>query len=694
MNKTNYGEKKVKYGDHEVFLERGLIARQADAAVLATIGETSVLATVVYAKESNPEVDFFPLTVNYQEKSYASGQIPGGFFKREGRASESEVLTSRLIDRPIRPLFPDSFKNETQIILQLISVDPNYNPDIISIIAASAALSVSGAPFQGPISAARVGYIDNEYVLNPSVSQLKDSKLDLVVAGTKDAVLMVESEASGLSEEVMLGAVEFGHKHASVIIDAIDEFKQESGNPEFQLPEVNKELSESYSQIAEKFRSDLEKAYLVTDKIERKAAITAIKKSLVDDHLTEEMSKVALLSAFSCLEKDIVRTRLLRDRVRIDGRSTTDIRNLSSLVGLFRRTHGSAIFTRGETQSMAIATLGSDKDAQLVEAFGSEYRENFIFHYNFPPYCVGEVGQLGAVKRREIGHGNLAKRSLKHVLPSKSSFPYTIRVVSEIMESNGSSSMASVCSASLALMDAGVPIKESVAGVAMGLVKESDDYVILSDILGDEDHLGDMDFKVAGTFNGVTALQMDIKISGISFDIMRQALDQAKDARIHILESMNDSINKPRSDISSYAPRITSFKINPDKIRDLIGKGGSNIRSLTDETGVAIEIEDDGTVKISSSDTHAADIAIKKIKAITTDVEVGSIYDGKISRVTEYGAFVNILPGKDGLLHISQVSNLRVENINDYCSVGQSIKVKVIAVDKQGRIKLSMKDFA
>ncbi|TKB49276.1 polyribonucleotide nucleotidyltransferase [Ferrimonas sediminicola] len=685
--------KSFEYGRHTVTLETGVIARQADAAVLASMGDTTVLVTVVGKKQADPGRDFFPLTVNYQEKTYAAGKIPGGFFKREGRPSEGETLTARLIDRPIRPLFPKGFKNEVQVVATVVSVDPEIQPDVVAMIGASAALTLSGIPFDGPIGCARVGYKDGDYLLNPSITELTESDLDLVVAGTADAVLMVESEAAMLSESVMLGAVVFGHQEQQKVISAINELKAEAGKPawEWTAPEKNEALIAKVAELAEAEMGD---AYRITDKMARKAAVDAVKAKATEALLAdnEELDSQEIGDVLGSLEKKVVRGRVLAGEPRIDGRNTKMIRALSVAPGVLPRTHGSALFTRGETQALVAATLGTERDAQMIDELTGVRTDRFMLHYNFPPYCVGETGMIGSPKRREIGHGKLAKRGVMAVMPSAEEFPYSIRVVSEITESNGSSSMASVCGTSLALMDAGVPIKASVAGIAMGLVKEGDNYVVLSDILGDEDHLGDMDFKVAGSRDGITALQMDIKIAGITQEIMQVALKQAYEARIHILNVMDESLPAAREELSEHAPRITTIKIHPDKIRDVIGKGGVNIRALTEETGTTIEIEDDGTVKIASSDGAASAEAVRRIEAITADVEEGRIYEGKVVRIVDFGAFVNILPGKDGLVHISQITAERVNNVADHLSIGQEVKVKVVEVDRQGRIRLSIKD--
>ncbi|WKE66605.1 polyribonucleotide nucleotidyltransferase [Gallaecimonas kandeliae] len=685
--------KSFQYGQHTVTLETGAVARQATAAVIASMDDTVVLVSVVGKKEADQSKDFFPLTVNYQERTYAAGKIPGGFFKREGRPSEGETLTARLIDRPIRPLFPNGFKNEVQVVATVVSVNPQVSPDIVAMIGTSAALAISGIPFAGPIGAARVGYINDNLVLNPTTEELKSSKLDLVVAGTEGAVLMVESEAELLAEEVMLDAVMFGHQQMQTVITAINELAAEVGNPQWDwsAPEENTELKDKIKAIVWDKLGD---AYRIQDKMERYAAIGAIKSELMESLLADdaELNTKEAGELFSKVEKTLVRGRVLAGEPRIDGRDPQMIRALDVATGVLPRTHGSAIFTRGETQALVVATLGTQRDAQILDELTGERTDHFLFHYNFPPYCVGETGMMGSPKRREIGHGRLAKRGVLAVMPSADEFPYTVRVVSEITESNGSSSMASVCGSSLALMDAGVPIKSSVAGIAMGLVKEEDNFVVLSDILGDEDHLGDMDFKVAGSREGVTALQMDIKIEGITKEIMQVALKQAHDARIHILGVMDQAIGAPREDISAYAPRIHTMKINPEKIRDVIGKGGSVIRALTEETGTTIEIEDDGTIKIAAVSGDQAADAIRRIEALTAEVEVGRIYDGRVTKIVDFGAFVAILPGKEGLVHISQIAEQRIENVADYLQVGQEVKVKCLEVDRQGRVRLSIKE--
>ena len=686
--------KTFQFGEHKVSIETGAIARQADGAVLVDMAETVVLVTAVGRKSADPGRDFFPLTVNYQEKTYAAGKIPGGFFKREGRPSEKETLTCRLIDRPCRPLFPKGFKNEVQIIATVVSLNPDVDPDIPAMIGASAALAISGMPFAGPIGAARVGYKDGEYLLNPGLAALKESSLDLVVAGTADAVLMVESEANMLSEEVMLGAVMFGHEQMQVAIGAIKELAAEVGKPswDWQAPPTNEELDAAVATAATAGLSD---AYRIIDKVERQASVGEVKAAAVEALASGDdasWSEDEVKGALSKLEKSIVRNRVIAGEPRIDGRDTTTVRPIDVKVGVLPRAHGSAVFTRGETQAIVATTLGTGRDAQIIDAIEGERKEPFMLHYNFPPFCVGETGFVGSPKRREIGHGKLARRGVQAVMPHMDDFPYVIRVVSEITESNGSSSMASVCGSSLAMMDAGVPTKAPVAGVAMGLVKEGDDFAVLTDILGDEDHLGDMDFKVAGSEQGITALQMDIKIQGITQEIMSNALDQAKDARLHILGEMNKVLAAPREEMSEWAPTILTFKIDPEKIRDVIGKGGAVIRAMTEETGATIDIDNDGTVKVASVDGASGREAKRRIDLITADVEVGRIYEGKVARLMDFGAFVTILPGKDGLVHISQISNERVEKVSDKLSEGDDVKVKVLEVDRQGRVRLSMKE--
>ena len=689
-------KKTFQYGEHTVTLETGEIARQADAAVMVNMADTVVLVTVVYDKNLDSGRDFFPLTVDYQEKTYAAGKIPGGFFRREGRPSEKEILTSRLIDRPIRPLFPKNFTAETQVICTVKSLNPKVDPEIPSLIGTSAALAISGAPFQGPIGAARVGYKNGGYILNGPTGLGDATDLDLVVAGTEKAVLMVESEADQLSEDVMLGAVLFGHEQMQVVIQAIRELAAEVNKPVVQLPEVVQ--NEALKAAVEGACGDaLRTAYTIADKLERYAAIDAAKAAAKEQLCSGEQAAYTedeVGEAIDKLKKGIVRGRIIAGEPRIDGRDTKTVRPISIRTSVLPRTHGSALFTRGETQAMVVTTLGTERDSQIIDALEGERKESFMLHYNFPPFCVGELGRVGSPKRREIGHGRLAKRGVLACMPTIADFPYSIRVVSEITESNGSSSMASVCGTSLSLMDAGVPLKAPVAGVAMGLIKEGDQFAVLTDILGDEEHLGDMDFKVAGTVNGVNALQMDIKIDGITREIMEIALGQAKDGRMHILGEMNKAINAPRAQMSEHAPRIVSFKINPDKIRDVIGKGGVTIRAITEETGATVDISDDGTVKIFSVDKSAGDEARKRVELITADVEVGKIYEGRVARLMDFGAFVTILPGKDGLVHISQISDERVEKVSDKLNEGDVVKVKVLEVDKQGRIRLSMKAVA
>jgi polyribonucleotide nucleotidyltransferase len=685
--------KVFQFGGNSVTLETGEIARQADAAVIVNMDETVVLATVVACKDADVGRDFFPMTVDYQEKTYAAGKIPGGFFRREGRPSEQEILTARLIDRPIRPLFPKGFTNEVQLIITVVSLNPEVDPEIPSLIGASAALSISGLPFNGPVGAARVGYKDGEYLLNPPSGLSDASDLDLIVAGTEHAVLMVESEANSLSEEVMLGAVLYGHEQSMTVINAIKELAAEVNKPvaEWSAPQVDAELATAVEAAA---THGVVEAYQIADKMERYAALDAVKADMVAQFSGEDEPRWEsgeVVNTLEKLKKKIVRSRILAGEARIDGRDTKTVRPISVRTGVLPRTHGSALFTRGETQALVVTTLGTERDAQIIDALGGTFKEPFMLHYNFPPYCVGETGRVGSPKRREIGHGRLAKRGVLASMPSMDEFPYTVRVVSEITESNGSSSMASVCGTSLSLMHAGVPLKAPVSGVAMGLIKEGDDFAVLTDILGDEDHLGDMDFKVAGPADGINALQMDIKIDGITKEIMEIALEQAKQARLHILDEMNKTISAPRTEMSEHAPRITTFKINPDKIRDVIGKGGATIRSITEESGASIDISDDGVVKVASADKAAADAAIKRIEQITADVEVGMVYDGKVARIMDFGAFVTILPGKDGLVHISQICDERVEKVTDKLAEGDRVKVKVLEMDKQGRIRLSMK---
>jgi polyribonucleotide nucleotidyltransferase len=687
-------KKTFQYGQHQVTLETGEIARQADGAVLVKIEDTQVLVTAVARKEADPKKDFFPLTVNYVEKTYAAGRIPGGFFKREGRPTEKETLTSRLIDRPIRPLFPEGFLNEVQVVATVISLNPDIDPDIASLIGASAALALSGVPFAGPIGAAKVGYQDGKYILNPTNSQLKTSKLDLVVAGTSDAVLMVESQADVLSEEVMLGAVMFGHEQMQIAIKAINELKAEAGKPSWNwvAPPTNSQLEAAVASSAEAGLSD---AYKTIEKMARRDRVAAVRAATIAALASGEAPAFkadAVLRELGNLEYRIVRHRVIEGAPRIDGRDMKTVRPISIRTGLLPRTHGSALFTRGETQALVVTTLGTGRDAQIIDALGGERKEPFMLHYNFPPFSVGETGMMGSPKRREIGHGNLARRGIAAVMPDMTTFPYVIRVVSEILESNGSSSMASVCGTSLALMDAGVPIKAAVAGVAMGLVKEGDRFQVLTDILGDEDHLGDMDFKVAGTRTGVTALQMDIKINGITREIMKVALDQALAGRLFILEHMDQVLPTARAKMSEWAPSIITIKIDPEKIREVIGKGGAVIRAITEETGTTIDIENDGTVKIASVDGTSGREAQRRIELITADVEVGRIYEGRVARLMDFGAFVTILPGKDGLVHISQISEERVERVSDKLKEGDVVRVKVLEVDRQGRVRLSMRN--
>jgi polyribonucleotide nucleotidyltransferase len=685
--------KTFQYGQHTVTLETGVIARQATAAVMASMDDTCVLVSVVGKKNTKPGQDFFPLTVNYQEKTYAAGKIPGGFFKREGRPSEYETLTSRLIDRPIRPLFPNGFMNEVQIIITVVSANPEIPTDIISLIGASAALAISGMPFNGPIGAARVGYTDEQYVLNTRTSELEASQLDLVVAGTKNAVLMVESEADILSEEVMLGAVMYGHEQLQTVIGAVAEFAAEVNTPSWnwQGEPENTELKNQVKELAE---VGMTEAYQVSDKMERKDAINALTSKTVETIVAADENQNAkeVSEMMHALESDVVRSRILAGQPRIDGRDPAMIRALNVATGLLPRTHGSALFTRGETQAIVAATLGTERDAQMIDGLSGKTDSRFMLHYNFPPYCVGETGFVGSPKRREIGHGRLAKRGIQAVMPSEKDFPYVVRVVSEITESNGSSSMASVCGTSLALMDAGVPIKASVAGIAMGLVKDDENFVVLSDILGDEDHLGDMDFKVAGTTGGITALQMDIKIEGITQEIMQVALKQAKEARLHILGVMDQAISGHREEMSEFAPRIYKMKVDKDKIRDVIGKGGAMIRAITEASECNIEIEDDGTVKIFATELAKAQIAIAKIEQVTAEVESGKTYSGKVTRIVDFGAFVEILPGKEGLVHISQIAHERVNKVSDFLEEGQILDVKVVEIDRQNRVRLSIKD--
>jgi polyribonucleotide nucleotidyltransferase len=689
----NVVKKEFQFGNHKVFLETGRIARQASGAVLVGMGDTHVLVTCVAKKEAREGQDFFPLTVDYQEKTYAAGKIPGGFFKREGRPSEKETLTCRLIDRPVRPLFPKEFKNEIQIIATVLSLDPDIDPDVPAIIGASAAITLSGVPFSGPVGAARVGYKDGQYTLNPSFSDLKESELDLVVAGTSSSVLMVESEARQLSEDIMLGAVMFGHEQFQVVIENIKALAQEANvQPwDWSAPAKDETL---VAEVQSRAGDLIREAYSIRDKLERKERLGEIKNEIVEAMTEAEdapWSSADVSGAIESLESHIVRSSVLSGEDRIDGRDPKTVRPITIETGILPRTHGSALFTRGETQAIVVTTLGTQRDSQIIDAIEGERKEPFMFHYNFPPFCVNETGRVGSPKRREIGHGRLAKRGILGVMPNMDEFPYSIRVVSEITESNGSSSMASVCGSSLALMDAGVELDAPVAGIAMGLIKENDKFVVLSDIMGDEDHLGDMDFKVAGSEKGITALQMDIKIDGITKEIMEVALHQAQEGRLHILGKMNEVLSSHKKEMSEFAPRITTIKIHPDKIRDVIGKGGATIRAITEETGATIDIDDDGTVKIAATDKAAGDAAMKRVEQITADIEVGKVYEGRVAKLMDFGAFVNILPGKDGLVHISQISEERVENVSDKLSEGEMVQVKVLEIDKQGRVRLSMK---
>ena len=686
--------KTFQYGNQQVTLETGEIARQAGGAVIVRFGDTVLLVSAVANRTAREGQDFFPLTVDYQEKFYAGGRIPGGFFKREGRQTEKETLISRLIDRPIRPLFPDGFRNEVQIIATVMSMDPEIDGDIPALLGASAALALSGAPFDGPIGAAKVGYKDGQYLLNPTKTELLDSKLELVVAGTSAAVLMVESEAQELSEDVMLGAVMFGHQQMQVAINAINELVAEAGKPKWtwSAPAADATM---VATLKTAIGDRLTQAFAVRDKLERKDAISALKKdvmaSLASQIEANGWKPADLSKEFGEFEYETMRGSVLSSKIRIDGRALDTVRPIASQVSILPRVHGSALFTRGETQAIVAVTLGTARDGQIIDAVSGEYKDHFLFHYNFPPFSVGEAGRMMGPKRREIGHGRLAKRGVLAVMPTMEAFPYTIRVVSEITESNGSSSMASVCGSSLALMDAGVPIKSPVAGIAMGLVKEGDAFVVLSDILGDEDHLGDMDFKVAGTAAGISALQMDIKIQGITEEIMKVALGQAKAGRLHILGEMAHALTAPRTELSDYAPRLLTMKVHPDKIREVIGKGGSTIQAITKETGTQIDIQDDGTIVIASVNAAGAQAAKERIEQITSDVEPGRIYEGKVAKIMDFGAFVTILPGKDGLVHVSQISNERVEKVSDKLKEGDMVKVKVLEVDKQGRIRLSIK---
>ena len=686
-------KKTITYGQHELTLETGEIARQADGAVMVSYGDTVVLVTVVGKTDVKPGQDFFPLTVDYQERTYAAGKIPGGFFKREGRPSEKETLTSRLIDRPLRPLFPEAFYNEVQIVATVMSSDSEIDSDIPAIIGASAALAISGIPFYGPIGAARVGYINGEYVLNPTATQLKETELDLVVAATSTAVLMVESEAKELPEDVMLGSVVYGHEQMQAVINLINEISAEVGKEpwDWTPPAENTALIEKITGIAS---ADINAAYQIKSKGARSSKLDEIKNRVLGELITESTSTEEaneIKSILHNLEAKVVRGQILNGEPRIDGRNTRTVRPITIRTGVLPRTHGSALFTRGETQALVVATLGTGRDEQIIDALQGEYTDRFMLHYNMPPYATGETGRVGTPKRREIGHGRLAKRALLAALPSQEEFGYTIRVVSEITESNGSSSMASVCGGCLALMDAGVPVKTHVAGIAMGLIKEGNRVAVLTDILGDEDHLGDMDFKVAGSEDGITALQMDIKITGITAEIMQAALAQAKEGRLHILGLMKDAMGETRQELSAFAPRIITMKINPEKIRDVIGKGGAVIRALTEETGTTIDIEEDGTIKIGCTSAEAGEEAKRRIEAITAEVEIGQTYEGTVIKLLDFGAIVSLLPGKDGLLHISQIAHQRVNAVGDFLKEGQVVKVKVMEADEKGRVRLSMK---
>src|SRR6056297_1482358 len=688
--------KSIQWGEETLTLETGKVARQADGSVIATYGETSVMANVTFARAQKPGQDFFPLTVHYNEKYYAAGKVPGGFFKREARPTEKETLTSRLIDRPIRPLFAPGFKNEVLVMCTVLSHDLVNDPDIVAMIAASAALTLSGAPFMGPIAGCRVGYADGEYVLNPEVEDMQnlrnnaDQRLDLIVAGTKGAVMMVESEAYELSEAEMLGAVNFAHEQIQPVIDLIIDLAEDAAKEpfDFQAPDY----ADLYKAVKAAGEERMRAAYTIRDKQERVAAVAAAKDAVLSALSEEQLEDPNLGSALKKLESGILRGDVVKNGIRIDGRRTDEVRDIVAETKLLPRTHGSALFTRGETQALVVTTLGTGDDEQIIDALHGNFRSSFLLHYNFPPYSVGEVGRVGPPGRREIGHGKLAWRALQAVLPAPTDYPYSLRVVSEITESNGSSSMASVCGSSLSMMDAGVPLKAPVAGIAMGLIKEENKFAVLTDILGDEDHLGDMDFKVAGSESGVTALQMDIKIDGITREIMHAALEQARDGRTHILGEMNKVLDTPRGEMSEYAPRLFTMRVHPDKIREVIGKGGSTIRQITEATGTTIDIADDGTITIASANKDAADEARRQIEQITADVEVGKIYEGTVQKIMNFGAFVQILPGKDGLVHISQISDQRVENVTDELSEGQKVRVKVLEVDKQGRIRLSMKE--
>ena len=682
----------IEWAGKKLTLETGKIARQADASVLATYGGTTVMANVVAAKKAKPDMDFFPLTVNYQEKYYSVGKIPGGFFKREARPTEKETLICRLIDRPIRPLFHKDFKNETQVMCTVLSHDQENDSDIVALIATSAAVTLSGLPFMGPLGAAKIALIDNEFVANPTLSQMKDSSLELIVAGTSQGVLMVESEAQQLSEEKMLEAVVMGQETYKEVIDAIIKLAKKAAKTPWDIPEKAEEIKKLPSEIEKNYKGKFVKAYKVQEKQKRSDLLNEIRSEISEAHVSEVLSAVIVSDAIKSIEKNIVRGELLKTGSRIDGRDTKTVRPIQCEVGVLERTHGSALFTRGETQALVVTTLGTGLDEQRIDAIEGEYKENFMLHYNFPPYSVGEVGRAGSTSRREIGHGKLAWRAVHPMLPSAEKFPYTYRVVSEITESNGSSSMATVCGASLSMMDAGVPLEKPIAGIAMGLIKEDKDYVVLSDILGDEDHLGDMDFKVAGTKDGITSLQMDIKITSITSDIMKEALAQAKDGRLHILEEMSKAIGKSRDQISDYAPTITTIQVHKDKIREVIGKGGAVIREITEKTGAKIEINDEGLVSIAAVDSESGQAAIDWINSITEEPEIGKIYEGKVVKLMDFGAFVNFMGSRDGLVHISQLNNERVEKVSDVVKEGDVVKVKVLDVDARGKVKLSMKE--
>ena len=687
----NINKKELDWCGKKLTIETGKIARQAGASVVVTYGETTVMANVTASKENNSEADFFPLTVNYQEKFYSVGKIPGGFFKREGRPTEKETLISRLIDRPIRPLFHKDFKNETQVICTVLSHDKENDSDIVAMIAASAALTLSGVPFMGPIGAVKIGMVNGDYIVNPTLSQIKESDLEIVIAGTSNGVLMIESEAKELSEKEMLDAVILGQENYKTVIDAIIDLAKKAAKDPWIINEKNPEIQNLEKKLVEDYKNEFEKAYKIQEKQARSNELDKIRNLILENNISETIPTVVVGDIIKMIEKDVVRSDLIKNKKRIDGRDTTEIRQINCEVGVLDRSHGSALFTRGETQALVVTTLGTGQDEQRIDAIEGEYKENFMLHHNFPHYSVGEVGRIGSTNRREIGHGKLAWRAIHPMLPNSEKFPYTFRVVSEITESNGSSSMATVCGTSLSLMDAGVPIERAIAGIAMGLIKEKDNYIILSDILGDEDHLGDMDFKVAGTKNGITSLQMDIKITGITPEIMQKALDQAIDGRMHILNEMNKAIDKNRESISDHAPTIKTLKVDKEKIKDVIGKGGAVIREIQESTGAKIEINDDGIVSIAAVDAKAGEAAIKWVKDIVAEPEIGKIYDGKVVKIMEFGAFVNFLGKTDGLVHISQIKNERVEKVDDVLKEGDEVKVKVLDVDGRGKIKLSMK---